>query len=167
MKKKISAKSKSAYTGAIVLGMHDALVSVTGIAAGLSFALTDSHLIILTAAIASAAASLSMGASSYLAERTNGNSNAIRAGIYTGIAYCITAVLQIIPFGIIANQYWALASSFTIAIAIIFAFNLCAYRLRGRPFIKRFLEMLMICLVVSIVAFAIGLTAKHFLGIDV
>ena len=45
--------------GAIVLGMHDALVSLTGLIAGLAVAMADRYYIILTAIIASITASLS------------------------------------------------------------------------------------------------------------
>ena len=55
--------------GAIVLGMHDALVSLTGLIAGLAVAMADRYAIILTAIIASITASLSMAASNYLAVR--------------------------------------------------------------------------------------------------
>ena len=63
--------------GAIVLGMHDALVSLTGLIAGLAVAMADRYAIILTAIIASITASLSMAASNYLAVRANGNARAI------------------------------------------------------------------------------------------
>ena len=72
---------------AIVLGMHDALVSLTGMIGGLTFALADRRMIILSAVIASVAAGLSMGASCFLAEKTNENPNALRAGAMTGVAY--------------------------------------------------------------------------------
>lgn len=87
------------YAGAIVLGMHDALVSQTGIIAGLTFALADTKLIIMTGIISAVADGLSMLASNYLAERERCEINrAIMAGIYTGIAYLGTSALLMIPF---------------------------------------------------------------------
>lgn len=144
----------------MVLGMHDALVSLTGIIVGLTFALADSRLIILTSVIASVSAALSMTASNYLAQRANGDSRAITAGLYTGAAYLLTSALLILPFTVFANQLVALAATFCISFLIIFGFNYCAYHLRKQPFIKRFLEMLGICFCVSIIAFAIGFIAK-------
>ena len=59
---------KYSAAAAVVLGMHDALVSLTGMIGGLTFALAERRLIVLTAIIASVAAGLSMAASNYLAE---------------------------------------------------------------------------------------------------
>ena len=92
------------YASAIILGMHDALVSLTGLLAGLTFALTQKKLIILSAIIASVTAGLSMGASEYLAEKTNHNQYAWRAGIATGIVYMTTCVMLLIPFYILDNS---------------------------------------------------------------
>ena len=85
----MSYESKSS---AIVLGMHDALVSQTGIIAGLTFALADTKLIIMTGVISAVADGLSMMASNYLAERERTEfKHALIAGIYTGVAYLGTA----------------------------------------------------------------------------
>ena len=83
---------------AIVLGMHDAIVSLTGMIAGLTFALADKKLIILSAVIASVSAGLSMGASCYLAEKTNDNPYAVHAGFTTSAAYMGTCIFLILPF---------------------------------------------------------------------
>ena len=61
------------YTGALVLGMHDALVELSGIIAGLTFAIEDRRIIIMTGAIAAVAASLSMAAANYQAQRADNN----------------------------------------------------------------------------------------------
>lgn len=94
----MTRKNKFTPASAIVLGMHDALVSLTGLIAGLTFAMSDRYTIILTGILASITAGLSMGASNYLAMRTNANSHAIFAAMYTGGAYMITCVILIIPF---------------------------------------------------------------------
>ena len=69
----MTRKNNFRSAGAIVLGMHDALVSLTGLIAGLAVAMADRYVIILTAVIASITASLSMGASNYLAVRAGDN----------------------------------------------------------------------------------------------
>ena len=159
------AKNKI-YAGAIVLGMHDALVSQTGIIAGLAFALANTKLIIMTGVISAVADGLSMLASNYLAERERTKlKNAILAGIYTGIAYLGTSALLITPFFITDNVRRAIIASFVIAVIVIFLFNLCMARNSTRGIWGRFLEMLTICTVVSVIAFIIGEIAKVFLGI--
>ncbi|MBD3225620.1 MAG: rubrerythrin family protein, partial [Caldithrix sp.] len=57
------------YAGAIVLGLNDALVELTGALAGLTFALQNNKLVAITGLITGFAASLSMAASGYLSSK--------------------------------------------------------------------------------------------------
>lgn len=155
-------------SSALVLGMHDALVSQTGIIAGLTFALSDTRLIIMTGVISAVSDGLSMLASNYLAERERTHiKHAVTAGIYTGIAYLGTSALLIVPFFITDNATHALIASFVIAIIIIFLFNWCMSHNSTRNIWHKFFEMLGICVSVSIIAFAIGEAAKIFLRINI
>lgn len=156
---------KYSAAAAIVLGMHDALVSLTGMIGGLTFALAERRLIILTAVIASVAAGLSMSASNYLAEKTNGNPHAIRAGAITGVAYLGTCAALILPFLIVYDTHVALIMSFVVAIIIIFGCNFCICHRHGRTFWRHAFEMLIICAGVSIISFVIGEVAKQTLGV--
>lgn len=150
---------------AIVLGMHDALVSLTGMIGGLTFALADRRMIILSAVIASMAAGLSMAASCYLAEKTNENPHALRVGAMTGVAYLGTCAFLIWPFFVVLNTHTALVMSFVMAVLIIFGCNWCIGRACARPWWKHAIEMLLICAGVSIVSFAIGEFAQYALGV--
>ncbi len=154
-------------SAAIVLGMHDALVSLTGMIAGLTFALADRPSIILSAIIASVAAGMSMGASNYLAEKTNDNTDALRAGIMTGAAYLGTCALLIMPFCVLANTKIALCASFVMAILIICTCNWCIGHINKKRWWKHAVEMLVICATVSIISFIIGEGAKYILGITI
>lgn len=160
-------KHKSDISVAIVLGMHDALVSQTGIIAGLAFALTDRHIIIMTGIISAVAAGLSMAASNYLAQKTADNPWAMRDGIITGITYLGVSFLLITPFFMTQNVRAAMASALIIAIIIIFVCNWGICKSGGKHFWRHTLEMLTICAGVSIVAFIIGELSKHALGITI
>ncbi len=149
------------YTGSIILGMHDAIVSLTGLIVGLSFAFTDSNIIVLSCIISSITASLSMGAANYLATKTTHKQHAIRAALYTCAAYIITCIILILPFVIFYNRITALLSVFILVILIIYTFNRIVYRRIN----KHFYEMLTICFIVSLVAFLIGEGAKIIFGI--
>lgn len=157
MKKSFDAK------GAIILGMHDAIVSLTGLIAGLGFAFTDTNTIILSCIISSITASLSMGAANYLAVKTVNKNNAIRSAIHTSVAYMTTCMFLILPLIIFYNRLIALLFVFIIVILIIYIFNFIFYR--KNQFQRHFFEMLTICLIVSLIAFVIGETAKYFLNI--
>ncbi|MBD5391518.1 hypothetical protein HDR66_01785 [bacterium] len=159
-------KTKFPYAGAIVLGMHDALVEISGIIAGLTFAITDQRIIIMTAVIAAISASMSMAAANYQANRADKNPHAGRCAIYTGIAYIATCVILIIPFAIIENRFIALGMMGMNAALVIFGFN-CMVPDDDRPLLKRFAQMFSICAIVAITSFAIGIIAKHFLGVNI
>lgn len=149
--------------GAIILGMHDAIVSLTGLIAGLFFAFTDFNIIIITCIISSITAALSMGAANYLAVKSENHKNALKSALYTGGAYIITCALLILPFFIFKDRTATLSSVVLIAIFIIFVFNKCCYH--RTQFYRHFFEMLAICTIVSITAFFIGEIASQIFGI--
>lgn len=158
---------KYTAAAAIVLGMHDALVSTIGMIGGLTFADMNRRMIILSVVIASVAAGLSMGASNYLAEKTNDNSNALRAGAITGAAFVATCVFLVMPFFIIPYTYRALGMSLVLTVLIILGCNLCICKIHGRKFWRHAIEMLAICMGVSIISFLIGEAAKYTLGVNI
>ena len=147
----------------IILGMHDALVSLIGLIAGLFFAFTDTNIIIISCIISSITASLSMAAANYLAVKSFNRKIALMSAFYTGGAYMITCVLLILPFFVIQTRTNALIAVIITAILIIFLFNRFFYN--GTRFYKHFFEMLAICTTVSVIAFAIGEIANKIFGI--
>ena len=148
---------------AIILGMHDAIASLTGLIAGLSFAFSDANIIIISCIISSITASLSMGAANYLATKAKNNEIALKSAFYTGGAYMLTCIFLILPFFIFKGRTTALTATVLMAIFIIFVFNKCCYR--GKKFYRHFFEMLSVCTVVSIVAFFIGEISSQIFGI--
>lgn len=157
------------YVGAMVLGLNDALVELTGTIAGLTFALGDTRTVAMAGIITGIAATLSMAASNYLAERANNNPHALKACVYTGIAYLITVVLLVLPY-LLYPPYMctaALVTMLAIVVFIIAFFNYYISVAKSLPFLKRFAEMVSISLGVAVIAFGIGLLAKEFLGVDV
>lgn len=157
MNKTLNVKS------AIILGMHDALVSLTGLIAGLYFAFNSNSIIIVSCILSSVTAALSMGAANYLAVKTVNKKHALTSAFYTGGAYIVTCILLIFPFLVLKNQLSAIVSVLITAILIIYFFNRFFYY--GKRFYKHFLEMLTICTTVSIVAFLIGNIINKIFGI--
>ncbi len=157
------------YVGAIVLGLNDALVELTGVLAGLSFALADTRLIAMTGVVTGIAATLSMAASNYLAERADGNPHALKASFYTGIAYLVTVVVLVTPYLVFpADMY--LAAFITMlgaAVLVIMFFNYYVSVAQQKPFWSRFGQMAAISLSVAFISFLIGLAAKAVLGVDI
>lgn len=157
------------YVGAMVLGLNDALVELTGTIAGLTLALGDNRLVALAGIITGISATLSMAASNYLAERADGKADAFKSSLYTGVAYLITVVCLVLPYLLYpADMYMeALFSMLAVVVLIIFFFNYYISVAKSLPFTRRFLEMACISLGVAVISFGIGLLAKQFLGVEV
>lgn len=157
------------YVGSIVLGLNDALVELTGTIAGLTFALANNRLIALSGIITGVAATLSMAASNYLAQRADGKSDALKSSVYTGIAYLLTVIAIVLPYLLLPNKLYVLAFGIMIAVVvlIILSFNYYISVAQDLPFWKRFGEMVLISLGVAALSFGIGLAAKQLLGINV
>ena len=156
------------YIGAMVLGLNDALVELTGAIAGVTFALANSRLVALTGIITGVSATFSMAASNYLAERADNNPKALKSSIYTGVAYLITVVLLVLPYLLVPTNMYALAFAIMLAtvILIIMFFNFYISVAKEEPFLKNFATMAIISLSVAVISYIIGVLAKNLLGID-
>ncbi|MDD4019569.1 MAG: VIT1/CCC1 family protein [Kiritimatiellae bacterium] len=156
------------YMGAIVLGLNDALVELTGALAGFTFALNGPRLIAMTGLITGLAAAMSMAASAFLSARTDGGDAKDRhpgkTACYTGIAYVCTVIVLILPYLLLANVKAALAVMLASALGIIALFNFYLSVAKDAPFRKSFLEMAGISAFVAAASFGIGYLLNHTLG---
>ena len=159
-------EKKLEYISSIVLGMNDAIVELTGTLAGLTFSIRDSKIVALAGIITGIAASLSMAASEYLSQKSEGAKTPFVASFYTGITYVFTVFIMILPYILFHNVYIAFILSLISVIFIIFIFNYYISVAQDKNFKKSFFEMLFIGLSVAAISFGIGLVAKTFLGIS-
>ncbi len=157
------------YVGAMVLGLNDALVELTGTIAGLTFVLMNTTLIAMAGIITGIAATLSMAASNYLAERADGNPNALKASFYTGLTYLLTVVFLVLPYLVFPEKQFlpALFCMIGVVIMLIALFNFYIATVKSEKFLPKFFEMSGISLSVALISFLIGLVAKLCFGIDV
>jgi VIT1/CCC1 family predicted Fe2+/Mn2+ transporter len=154
------------YISSVVLGMNDALVELTGALAGLTFALQNTLLVGVAALITGLAASLSMAASEYLSQRSEGALSPPRAAFYTGIAYVVTVMILVIPFFIFPHQYTALTTTLINAVIIIFIFSFFISVTRDMSFKTEFIRMLIIGLGVAFISFLIGMVMNTIFHIE-
>ena len=156
------------YVGSMVLGLNDALVELTGSLAGFTFALQNTSLIALSGLIIGISATFSMASSEFLAARSEGDSDALKSCMYTGMAYLITVVLLVLPYLLFGNDMYiaALACMLVIVILIIAGFTYYTSVAQNQPFKSRFIEMAGISITVAVLSFVVGILAKQFLGID-
>ena len=78
------------YVGALVLGLNDAIIQVTGAIAGFTFALQSTTLIALAAIVVGVTGALSMASSEYLEKQSESAAlSAAKAAGYTGGSYLL------------------------------------------------------------------------------
>lgn len=157
------------YVGSMVLGLNDALVELTGTLAGLTLALQNTKLIALSGLITGVSATLSMASSEFLSARSEGRTDAVKSCAYTGLAYCVTVALLVLPYLILDNESYlhALVMMLLTVVLIIFVFTYYISVAKDLDFKKKFSEMAVISLSVAAFSFVVGLVVKEVLGIDI
>jgi VIT1/CCC1 family predicted Fe2+/Mn2+ transporter len=156
------------YVSAIVLGLNDALVELTGALAGFTFALQDAKLVAMTGLITGIAASLSMGSSEYLSTKSEGGDKSPRkAATYTTIAYILTVFALVVPFILLNWIYLSLLVSIASGIVVLFVFTFYISVAKSLPFRRRFLETASISLGVAALTFMLGLLVRLFFGLEI
>ncbi len=156
------------YVGAVVRGLNDALVELTGALAGLTFVLNNTQLIGITGLITGIAASLSMGGSEYLGRKSEESAlDPKKASLYTGGAYIITVMFLIFPYMLLTDVYLSLGWMVLNAVIIIFLFTFYTSVAKDLSFRKRFLEMTGISLGIALLTFVIGFFIRAYFGVEV
>lgn len=162
-------EKRLSYVGAMILGMNDAIVEITGTLAGLTLAMQNTRLIALSGLITGVAATLSMAASEYLAERSDGKGDAAKSGLMTGGAYFITVVILLLPYLILDDKMYLLAMGIMLVLVVLIlaGFNFYTSVARDVSFGKNFGQMCAISLGVAALSFVLGYAVRTFLGVDV
>jgi VIT1/CCC1 family predicted Fe2+/Mn2+ transporter len=156
------------YMGAVVLGLNDALVEFVGMLAGLTFALQNSQIIAVAGLITGVAASLSMGSSEYLSQKSERSvTDPKKSALYTSLAYIVTVALLILPFLVLASPYYALAFTLLVAVLVIFLFTFYLSVANDLPFRRRFGEMMVISFGIAAISFAIGIVIRTVLNVNI
>lgn len=162
-------EKRLSYVGAMILGMNDAIVEITGTLAGLTLAMQNTRLIALSGLITGVAATLSMAASEYLAERSDGKGDAAKSGLMTGGAHFITVVILLLPYLILDDKMYLLAMGIMLVLVVLIlaGFNFYTSVARDVSFGKNFGQMCAISLGVAALSFVLGYAVRTFLGVDV
>ena len=156
------------YVGAVVRGLNDALVELTGALAGFTFALGDTRLIAMVGMITGIAASFSMAGSEYLARKSEpGELIPWKAALSTGGAYIVTVTALVLPYLLFSNLWLCLGLMVAVAVLIIAFFNFYIAVAQDLPFAKRFGEMAAISIGIAALSFAIGALIRSALGVEV
>jgi len=156
------------YTGDMVRGLNVALIELTGVVAGLTFALQEKTIIIVAGLITGITMSLSVAGTEYIASKSVGGSHSpIKAVLYGGLTNLITALFLIFPYFIFANVYVSLGFMILNAVIVIWFFSFYISVAKEISFRKRFTEMTLIGLGIAALSFAIGLLVRTSLHIEI
>lgn len=156
------------YISSMALGLNDALVELTGVLAGFTFALGDSRVIAMAGLITGSAATLSMAASEYVSKRHDETEeHPVKAALYTGMAYMIAVTVLITPYLLLSDPRAALLFCLTGVVLVISVFTFFVSVVKRQRFRPAFLEMVSICFGVALISFFIGWAARAMFGIEV
>jgi len=155
------------YMGAIVMGLNDAIVEITGAICGFTLALQNTQLIALAGLITGTAGALSMASSEYLEKQSESDARSpVKAAGYTGGAYLLTALILVLPYLLLHNYLIALLVMLALAFVIIFLFSFYSTFLFDQKFRRRFPQMLAMSFGVALVSFLIGSLLRVALGVS-
>ncbi len=156
------------YIGSMVLGLNDALVELTGALSGLTFALQNTSTVGIAGLITGIAASLSMAASEYLSQKSEGgNTSPLKASVYTGIAYIFTVLFLVFPYFVFSHYMIALLFTLINAFIVIFLFSFFVSVVKDLRFKSIFIEMFLISFGVSFLSFGIGILVRKVFHIEI
>lgn len=156
------------YIGAMVRGLNEALVELTGALSGLTLVFHNTRLIATAGLITGIAASLSVAGSEYIATKhEEGAQSPFKASVYTGLAGVVTALFLVFPYLLFTSLYLSLGLMIFNAIIAIVIFTYYVSVARDIPFRDRFLEMALISLGIAALTFGIGFLMRTFLGVEV
>jgi len=155
------------YISFVVLGLADALVEITGIHAGSLGIYNRTEYAGLAGVIAGAAASLAMASAAFAQAKQGFQGSAKMSAVYTGVSYFITAIILATPYFLTRVMVYALASSLSLAVVILVMISYYSTVISGKPFIRDFLEILMIMFGVTVALYLFGYFIRASLGITI
>lgn len=161
--------TKLVYAGAVVLGMNDALVELTGTLSGIAFAFEKTLVVGITGLIMGIAASLSMAGSAFLEANENPDP-AIKPfvySLYTGVSYILTTLFLVVPFFLFHTMSYALVMMFIFALVAILSYNFYISVAKDLDFMTRVLQMSAITFGVAVISFFIGYIVRNYFGIEI
>lgn len=152
------------YTGAVIRGLNDGIVEITGEVAGLTFVLQDPALIGVIAFITGIAGALALASSEYLAASwEEGPQTPIGSAAYTIVAYIITVTFLIFPYLLLNDTFLSLLLVIINAAILILILNYQLAIAKSIRFRRRASEMLAISLGIAALTFVIGFLIREFL----
>ncbi len=157
--KAFASKVESAvvrYISFVVLGLADALVEISGIHAGSLGFYDRTEIAGLAGVIAGGAASLAMASAAFAQAKQGFKGSARLSAVYTGVSYFITAIILATPYFLTSDMVYALTASLSLAVLILAVTTWYSIVIQQKPFLKDFVEILVILFAATIVLYVFG-----------
>lgn len=144
------------YMSALVLGMADAIIEITGTHAG-ALGTTSSTIITgVVGLVVGSSAAISMASASYLQTKHETGKSPIAAALITGFGYVVAAALMSLPFFLMENILAAFAASVAVSVLLALAFTFQGSVYTGSDFRREFAQTIGLLLGVAALAYFMG-----------
>ncbi|MGB9630749.1 MAG: VIT1/CCC1 transporter family protein [Candidatus Methanodesulfokora sp.] len=153
------------YMSALVLGLADAIIEITGTHAG---TLGTTNSTIITGAVGlvvGISAAISMASASYLQTKHETGKSPTIAALITGSGYILAVALMSLPYFILNNILLAFVISIAISILLVMIFTFQGSVYTNSSFIVDFLQTVGLVLGVALLAYFLGDILSATLGI--
>lgn len=151
------------YIRSTIFGIEDALVSTTGVVAGVSVGSHDKELVILAALVTIAVEALSMGAGQYLSEEAvhemsgeKHTDSLILGALFMFMGYLLAGLIPVIPLFLFPTQD-AFKASIGFAFVGLFVLGYIKGKIVRVPAFKSALKILFVGGLATIIGVVVGL----------
>ena len=144
------------YMGALVLGLADAIIEITGAHAGTLGTTNNTTVAGVIGLIVGVGAAISMASASYLqTKHETGRSPAV-AALVTGVGYVFAVVLLSLPYFLTHDIYLAFAASIAVGVVLTFVFTFQAAVYAEKDFKFEFLQTVGLLLGTAFLTYLLG-----------
>ena len=153
------------YMSALVLGMADAIIEITGTHAG-ALGTTSSAIITgVVGLVVGVSAAISMASASYLQTKHETGKSPTVAALVTGFGYVVAAALMSLPYFLIENIFAAFGASLAVSILLALMFTYQGSVYTDADFAREFVQTVGLLLGVAALAYFMGDALSAAFGI--
>ncbi|MEZ0319455.1 MAG: VIT1/CCC1 family protein [Pyrobaculum sp.] len=154
------------YMGALVLGLADAIIEITGAHAG-ALGTTNSTVVAgVIGLIVGIGASIAMSSASFLQTKHEVGRSPVVAALVTGVGYMVAVVLMSLPYFLTHDIYHAFAASIAVGVVLTFVLTFQAAVYADRDFKFEFLQTVGLLLGTALLTYFVGVWLGSLFGIE-
>ncbi|WP_333639391.1 rubrerythrin family protein [Pyrobaculum aerophilum] len=153
------------YMGALVLGLADAIIEITGAHAGTLGTTNNTVAAGVIGLIVGVGAAISMASASYLQTKHEVGKSPSVAALVTGVGYIAAVALMSLPYFLIHDVYLAFAASIAVGVMLTFLLTFQSAVYADRDFKFEFLQTVGLLLGTAFLTYLLGEWLGSLFGI--